>query len=179
MQIINASYREQKLPTIWKMANVSLLPKSEVVTDLTKDFRQISLTTHVSKLAEDFLVVDYVKPVILKVVGSNQYRVIPKSSTSQALIDMIHHWSIGTDGNGTTIRTILFDYRKAFDYIDHQLMIVKLCKLDLPHSVTNWVIDVLMDRHQRIKLADGCFSEWGRCPLVSHRELNWNHGYLL
>ncbi len=43
-------------------------------------------------------------------------------------------------------------------------MIEKLCKLDLPHSVTNWVIDFLTDRHQRIKLADGCFSEWGSVP---------------
>ena len=108
--------------------------------------------------------VDYVKPAILKVVGSNQYGVVPKSSTTQALIDMIHHWSIATDGNGNTIRTILFDYRKAFDFIDHQIMIEKLCKLDLPHGVINWIIDFLTDRHQRVKLADGCFSEWGSVP---------------
>ncbi len=40
-------------------------------------------------------------------------------------------------------------------------MIEKLCKLDLPHSVINWIIDFLTDRHQQVKLADGCFSEWG------------------
>ena len=43
-------------------------------------------------------------------------------------------------------------------------MIEKLCKLDLPHSVINWVIDFLTDRHQQVKLADGCFSEWGTVP---------------
>ena len=37
-----------------------------------------------------------------------------------ALISMLHNWSINTDGNGATVsggtvRTILFDYRKAFD----------------------------------------------------------------
>jgi hypothetical protein len=106
----------------------------------------------------------YVKPAILKVVGSKQYGVVPKSSTTQALIDMIHHWSIGTDGNGSTVRTILFDCRKAFDYIDHQIIIEKLCKLDLPHSVANWFIDFLMDKHQRVKVAEGCFSEWGPVP---------------
>ncbi len=111
MQIINASYREQnlqKLPSIWKMANVPPLPKLKVVTDLTKDLRPISLTTYISKVAEDFVVVDYMKPAILKVVGSNQYGVVPKSSTTQALIDMIYHWSIGTDGNGSTIRSVFF-----------------------------------------------------------------------
>ena len=68
---------------------------------------------------------------------------------------------IETDGNGTTVRTILLDYRKAFDLIDHSILRDKLCKLDLPRSVINWIIDFLSDRLQRIKLADGCFSEWG------------------
>ena len=35
----------------------------------------------------------------------------------------------------------------------------ELCKLDLPRSVINWIIDFLTDRLQRIKLVDGCFSE--------------------
>ena len=44
--------------------------------------------------------------------------------------------------------------------IDHNILINKLSKLDLPVSVINWLIDFLTDRLQRIKLADGCFSEW-------------------
>jgi hypothetical protein len=32
---------------------------------------------------------------------------------------MLHTWCLVTDGNGSTIRTIIFDYRKAFDLIDH------------------------------------------------------------
>ena len=104
------------------MANVSPLLKLKVVTDLTtiRTFRPVILVTYAFKLAEDFVVVPHVKPAILKVVGSNQIwpGVVPKSSTTQALIDMIH-WSIGTDWNGSKIRTILFDYRKAFECIDY------------------------------------------------------------
>ena len=43
-QILNASYREQRLPTIWKMADVPPLPKKKPVLDLKKDLRPISLT---------------------------------------------------------------------------------------------------------------------------------------
>ena len=102
------------------MANVSPLLKLKVVTDLTtiRTFRPVILVTYAFKLAEDFVVVPHVKPAILKVVGSNQYGVVHESSTTQALIDMIH-WSIGTDWNGSKIRTILFDYRKAFECIDY------------------------------------------------------------
>jgi len=36
-------------------------------------------------------------------------------STTMALINMLHSWSLGTDGNGGSVRTLLLDYRKAFD----------------------------------------------------------------
>ena len=146
------------------MADVSPLPKKKPVKDLKKDLRLISLTPSVSKVAEGFVVEDYVKPAILKVIDPNQYGTIPNSSTTIALINMLHHWFLGTDGNGSTIRTILFDYRKAFDLIDHGILIDKLSRLELPPSVINWIIDLLTDRFQRVKLADDCFSEWGSVP---------------
>ena len=138
MQILNASYREQRLPTIWKMADVPPLPKKKPMLNLKKDLRRISLTPCVSKVAEEFVVEDVVKPAVLDVLHANQY--------------------------GATVRTMLFDYRKAFDFIDHSILIDKLCKLDIPRSVVNWIIDFLSDRFQRIKLAEGCFSEWGPVP---------------
>ena len=148
MYMLNASYREQCLPTVWKMADVSPVPKTKFVHDPKKDLRPISLTPCASKVAEDLLVEDSVKPAILKVIDLNQYEVIPKSSTTIALISMLHHWYPETDGNGATVRTILFDYRKAFDFIDHSILIDKLCKIDLPRNVVNWIIDFLADRFQ-------------------------------
>ena len=54
---------------------------------------------------------------------------------------------------------LLFDHRKAFDFIDHELS-----TLVIPRSVVNWIIDFLSNRSQRIKLANGCHSEWGPVP---------------
>ena len=162
--IFNASFKEQCLPQIWKMADVTPLPKTKPVKELKKDLRPISLTACLSKVAEECVVVDYVKPAALRVLDPNQYGAVPNSSTTQALIHMVHHWSKETDGNGATVRTVLFDYRKAFDLIDHNILVHKLTKLDLPNSVINWIIDFLSDRLQRIKLADGCYSEWGSVP---------------
>ena len=77
---------------------------------------------------------------------------------------MLHEWSQGTDGNGATIRTLLFDYKKAFDLIDHSILVTKLCALDIAPSVINWMIDFLSARSQRIKLSEDCVSEWGTVP---------------
>ena len=135
--IINASYKEQQLPKMWKSSNVTPLPKAKPVQDLTKQLRPISLTPCLSKLAEDFIVSDYIKPAIIKVIDPNQYGVVPSSSTTMALISMLHNWTLGTHGNGSTVRSILFDYRKAFDYIDHSILVDRLCNLDIPISVTD------------------------------------------
>ena len=56
------------------------------------------------------------------------------------------------------------DYRKAFDLIDHGILVDKLCKLVLPTRMINWIIDFLSGRSQRIKLAEGCYSKWGSVP---------------
>ena len=106
IKILNASYHEQQLPTTWKKADVSSLPKKTPVNILEKDQRPISLTPRVSKVAEEFIVEDYVKPAILNVIDPSQYGAIPNSSTTMALISMLHHWWVNIDGNGTTIRTI-------------------------------------------------------------------------
>ena len=78
---------------------------------------------------------------------------------------MLHEWSQGTDGNGSTIKTLLFDYKKAFDLIDRSILVRKLCALDIAPSVINWIIDFLSTRSQRIKLSEGCVSEWDTVPL--------------
>ena len=129
--------------TLWKKADVINLPKTRIVQQLKKDLKPISLTLCISKVAEEFLVNKYVKPAVLNVVDPNQYGVMPKSSTTMALISMLHHWFHETGGNGAVIRAIIFDYRKAFDLIDHSILFEKLPQLDIPRRVANWMIDFL------------------------------------
>lgn len=164
-EIINASFKEQLVPKIWKQANVTPIPKKKPIKDITKDLRPLSLTSCISKIAEDFVVNDYLRPAVLKVIDKNQFGAIPNSSTTQALISMVHNWLEATDGSGATIRTFMFDYRKAFDLIDYNILLEKICQLDLPHSIINWLIDFLTNRFQRVKLSASCFSEWGPVPL--------------
>ena len=90
--------------------------------DLKKHLRPISLTPCLSKVAEECVVVDYVKSAVLNVLDPSQYGAVPKSSTTQALIHMLHHWTKGCDGNGATVRVTLYDYKKAFGLIDHRIL---------------------------------------------------------
>ena len=93
-----------------------------------------------SKIAEGYVVDDFIKPAALQVLDDRQYGAVPKSSTTIALLEMLDSWTKTTDGNGSTVRTLLFDYRKAFDLIDHGILVNKLKSLNLPVSIINWVI---------------------------------------
>ncbi len=141
--IVNRSYREARLPQSWMSADVVTIPKEEPVRDVNRHLRPISLTPIVSKVVEGYVVDNFIEPDVLKKVDPNQYGTIPSSSTVQALISMLHTWSKSTDGNGGTTRVMLFDFRKAFDLIDHHLLVQKLRTYDLPRWTINWVIDFL------------------------------------
>ena len=129
-EIINTSYRECRLPPSWKEAVP--IPKQKPIKDVNKHLRPISLTPIISKIAEDHVVQEYVKPAVLKKIDQRQFGTIPNSCTSHALISMTHNWYVNTDGNGATARVVLFDFRKAFDLIDHNILVQKLSTYDLP-----------------------------------------------
>ncbi|XP_068696813.1 uncharacterized protein [Montipora foliosa] len=133
--ILNASYSEQKLPSMWKIADVIPLPKVKQVTDPKKELRPLSLSSPLSKISEDFIVSDYIKPALESLVDSNQFGTIFGSSTVLALISMIHKWLEATDGNGASVRVLLFDYRKACDLIDHKSLVNKVKQVNIPNSV--------------------------------------------
>ncbi|XP_067042243.1 golgin subfamily A member 6-like protein 6 isoform X1 [Acropora muricata] len=71
--ILNSSYKEQKLPSVWKYADVTPLPKVKQVVDPKKELRPISLTASLSKIAEDFVVSDYIRPALERIADSNQF----------------------------------------------------------------------------------------------------------
>ena len=131
--------------------------------DIKKDLRPISLTPSVSKVAEEFVVKDFLRPALLGVIEDNRYWVTPGSSTNIALINMLYHWSMWTYGNSSTVETVLSDHRKTFDFMDHGIVLQTVSKLDVQLSIIHWIIDFHLNRSQRIKYMV-VFPEWGPIP---------------
>ena len=108
------------------------------------------------------MVSKYIAPAVLEIINPDQYGAIPKSSTIHALISMIHQWAQATDGTGSAVRAILFDYKKAFDLIDHRILLGKVRELAIPREIFLWIADFLTDRFLRVKLSNHYCSEWAR-----------------
>ena len=82
-----------------------------------------------SKVAESFVIDEDLKPVLLSAVDPSQFGFIPWSCTTFALISMFHHWLRATGGTGSTVRTALLDFMRAFDLVDHHILFGKLLTL--------------------------------------------------
>jgi retron-type reverse transcriptase len=151
--------KKEQLPLIWKCENITPLPKSSTVNDINTDFRPISLTPSISKIAEEYVVVNHVKPAVIKHIRPDQYGCIPQSSTTHALINLILQWSKATDGTSSDVRVLIMDYKKAFDLIGHSQLITKLKDYGINPYIINCICEYLMDR-QRVKMANDIYSEW-------------------
>ena len=54
---------------------------------------------------------------------------------------------------------MLTDFSKAFDLIDHKIVIIKLLDLEVPPPIAQWVVHFLTNWRQRVKYKD-TYSEW-------------------
>ena len=98
----------------------------------------------------------------MKIIDPSQFGGTPRSSATHTLFSMVRSWAEATDGPGSAVRVrvALFDYRKAFDLIDHHILAKKVSLFSMPLFVKRWVIDFLMKRQQRVKLTRDYLSEW-------------------
>ena len=65
----------------------------------------------------------------------------------------MHHWHKAVD-EGKSVRPVFVDCAKAFDHIDHNVLVAKLMDYDLPHIIIRWICSFLHHRRQRVKIGE-------------------------
>jgi len=97
-------------------------------------------------------------PTLSSKLDARQFGCLKVKSTTHELVDLLHHWHRALDKN-QTIRAVFIDYAKAFEHVDHSIVIRKLCKLGVPDILVRWICSFLQNRFQRVKLYR-IFSDW-------------------
>jgi hypothetical protein len=119
------SVREKKVHDKWKSAYVSPIPKKKPLNDIKKDIRPISLTPQLCKGLE-YHIVKWLWEDLAGKLDPWQFGCIKKSSTVHALVQLMHTCYNTTDAAKAFVRVLLLDYSKAFDLINHQILVEKL-----------------------------------------------------
>lgn len=143
--LVNTSLQTGIFPNKWKKARVCPVFKGGDSTDPC-NYRPISILPILSKIIER-AVFDQMYPFLdsVHMLHDNQSGFRPGFSTSSALLNITEDWLKSID-NGEYIGLVMLDLRKAFDTVNHNLLIEKLPNYGLSAHVVNWFKSYLNDR---------------------------------
>ena len=141
-------------PRKWAIGYVNILPKSGTLSD-PGNWRPITQTCIPAKLLEKTIQTRLMK-VLLQYghINENQYGFVPNRSTQMAVMETI--CDLYQSLNSNLITGLLFlDVRKAFDSLNHRILISKLKNIGLENNIVNWFKSYL-DRNQILRYKGVC-----------------------
>ncbi|KAI7815537.1 reverse transcriptase, partial [Rhyzopertha dominica] len=145
--IVNYSLSNSTFPSAWKSAIVVPLPKSDSPNSLS-EFRAISLLPLFSKLLEKVVY----KQLIIHIkhnglIPDRQSGFRCGHSTITTLLDVTDDYLRAIDKKEVTTAVFL-DYTKAFDCLNHEMLLAKLKFLGISDGTLRWFWDYLSERNQ-------------------------------
>ena len=155
--ICNQSIISYTFPEKWKEGKVTPLHKTGPKDD-TNNYRPISVLPIVSKLLER-----HVHDSLMSYLSSNsllhstQSGFRPNHSCETSLLQMVNKW-LDAINNSQMIGMLMIDFRKAFDLVDHTLLLKKLKYYKLSEETISWFSSYLMGRKQKV-FVNNTFSE--------------------
>ncbi len=123
---------------------------------------KINMVIHICKISLKCLPVAWMWQTLKGKIDQNQFGCLKKCSTTFALLQLMDLLYKETDGAKNFARVLLLDYRKAFDLIDHSILLQKLENLGVPDFLLKWIASFLTNRTQRVKIDSTIMSEWGQ-----------------
>ena len=152
--LINKSVLTGTFPSELKNAKVYPIHKGGDKTD-PSNYRPISILPTISKIFEKHVnqhLMGFLNKY--KIIHENQSGFRQKHSCQTALVKLVDQWLSCID-KGDIIGTIFVDFRKAFDLVDHSILIDKLALYRLSPVTLKWFQSYLSSRKQAIACESG------------------------
>ena len=162
--IFNKSLSEGIVPKAMKLADVLPIFKSKD-SSVCSNYRPISLLPVVSKVLERVVytrLYNFLQKEQL--LYNSQYGFRTKHSTINAITEFVGKVLNGFENDQYTL-SIFLDLSKAFDTIDHNIMLHKMNTYGIRGCANNWFKSYLSNRQQQVKYNSGVRSNpmWVTC----------------
>lgn len=107
---------------------------------------------------------------------SNQHGFVPGKSVSSNLLEYSHYISDNLSGN-TQVDSIYLDLTKAFDRLNHQILLDKLNGYGILGSLHKWFASYLLDRTCVVRVGSAFsrpFSAISGDPILAHCSFSYS-----
>ena len=148
LKIFNLILKQCKMPDCWKKTCICPVFKAGDVSDVDK-YRPISLLCNFAKTFETVLY-KYIYSAVKSHITEYQHGFYQGRSTITNLACFSQYVSVCLDNRGQ-VDTIYTDFRKAFDQIDHYVLIAKLQQFGFSTPLINFFRSYLTNRVQVVK----------------------------
>ena len=149
--LFNKSLEDSEIPSDWKFALVTALHKKGNKTD-PSNYRPVSLTCICCKIMEKFI-----KDSIINHINENnlysecQHGFRSGRSCVTQLIEVIEDLTKLID-QGKEVDIIYLDFKKAFDSIPHERLLLKMRGYGISGKLLGWVRAFLLGRKQQVRV---------------------------
>ena len=119
---------------------------------IPSNYRPISLLSNINKIMEK-LVYSRVFSFLdtNKIFYNHQYGFRPKYSTNHALINITERIRESLD-QGKFVAGVFVDFQKAFDTVNHQILVKKLSHYGIRGNLNKWFASYLSNRKQHVSV---------------------------
>lgn len=151
-----------KVPTDWKHAAVTAIHKGGD-RSIAANYRPIALLSIISKVLES-LVDDYLRAYLHRTefFTNQQHGFRTGHSCTTNLLLAQDSWTSSVDA-GQGIDVIYLDFAKAFDSVDHSILLRKVRLTGVPSTISDWLGNYLADRSFHVRV-QGSKSEVNHAP---------------
>lgn len=146
-KLINLSLANGEFPNCLKISKLIPIFKAGDKT-LIENYRPIALLPTLNKIFEEVMNIRLMKYLEnTKQLNCRQFGFRKKHSTSDALIQLTDFHYNNLDNNNIST-TVFFDLKKAFDTVNHKILITKLAHYGIRGIVNRWFQSFISNRYQ-------------------------------
>ena len=151
--IINESIRTATFPDAWAVGSITPIPKEGHYSLDPGNWHPISILPLPSKLLEravHFQISSYLDNSGL--LSTHQHGFCRRKSTSTAILDLTRLLTNNyVIGNHTSC--VFVDYKKAFETLDHEILLKKLVQYEFDRNAIGWMQSYFAHRRHKVNCA--------------------------
>ena len=149
--IARQSLEQNQIPRILKLGWVTPIWKGSDLS-LPKDYRPISLTCHLGKVLERLVrqkITDFLSRNNL--MENTQHGSRSGRGTLSQLLSQ-HDSVLSKLAAGKNVDIVYLDFSKAFDMVDHSILVEKMRRKGITGRILSWICNFLSERVQQVRI---------------------------